>query len=84
MTTTSQANQAMNATSSDGPDAGAVVRSMETRAIKLAQVIAWWALRGPLQCANVTRAPGTTTCGRETAAIISGRSPIVHPAELGS
>ena len=61
MTTTSQANQAMNATSSDGADAGAVVRSMETRAIKLAQVIAWWASRGPLQCANATRALGIIT-----------------------
>ena len=37
-TTTSQANQAMNATSSDGADAGAVVRSMETRAIRTSAI----------------------------------------------
>jgi hypothetical protein len=38
MTTTSEANQAMNATSSDGADAGAVVRSMETRAIRTSAI----------------------------------------------
>lgn len=38
MTTTSQANQAMNATSSDGADAGAVVWSMETRAIRTSAI----------------------------------------------
>jgi hypothetical protein len=37
-TTTSQANQAMNATSSDGADAGAVVWSMETRAIRTSAI----------------------------------------------